>query len=117
MDNQASPGEATVGSRREMLSVAPFEEADLVAALEEERANGDGLVTMAIHGTTRNNNVILGAGYIDAEKGPTLLLTLAIPGWRRHHHDLRLRRWNPAGLDADPDLHDGERPHGTGTDQ
>jgi len=41
------------------LSVSPFEEADLVAALKEERTNGDGLVTMAIHGTTRNDNQIL----------------------------------------------------------
>jgi hypothetical protein len=79
MDNQASPGEATVGSRREMQSVDPFVEADLAAALEEERVNGDGLVTMAIRGTTRNDNVILGIDYSDSEKGPTLSLTLALP--------------------------------------
>jgi len=80
MDNQDAPGEATVGSRREMLSRDPFTEADLVAALENERVNGDGLVTMVLHGTTRNDNIILGINFSDSEKGPTLSLTLAVPG-------------------------------------
>ena len=79
MDNQTIPGTSTA-TRHEMLSVSPFEEADLVAALKEERTNGDGLVTMAIHGTTRNNNQILGIGFSDSEKGPTLSLTLAASG-------------------------------------
>jgi len=79
MDNQTIPGTSTA-IRTEMLSVSPFEEADLVAALKEERTNGDGLVTMAIHGTTRNNNQILGIGFSDSEKGPTLSLTLAVSG-------------------------------------
>ena len=79
MDNQTIPGTSTA-IRTEMLSVSPFEEADLVAALKEEQTNGDGLVTMAIHGTTRNNNQILGIGFSDSEKGPTLSLTLAASG-------------------------------------
>lgn len=79
MDNEDEPGAATVGSRREMLSVEPYTEADLVAALQEARTNGDGLVTLVIHGTTRNNNTILGINYSDAEKGPTLSLTLTVP--------------------------------------
>jgi hypothetical protein len=80
MDNQITPGRATVGSRREMQSVTPFKEADLVAALRYEQINGDGLATLAIRGTTRNNNQILGINYSDSEKGPTLSLTLAVAG-------------------------------------
>ena len=79
MDNQTIPGTSTA-IRNEMLSVSPFEEADLVAALKEEQTNGDGLFTMAIHGTTQNNNQILGIGFSDSEKGPTLSLTLAVSG-------------------------------------
>ncbi len=80
MDNQDEPGEATTGSRREMQSVSPYEESDLVTALQEERIHGDGLVTLAIRGTTRNNNQILGINYDNSEKGPTLMLTLAVSG-------------------------------------
>ena len=79
-DNLKPPGSATVGSRRKMESVEPFTEADLVTALQEKRANGDGLVTLAIRGTTRDNNKILGIDFGDSEKGPTLELILGLPG-------------------------------------
>ena len=77
MDNLDAPGQATVGSTRMFESFDPFNDQQFVDALNEELANGDGLITLAIYGDFPYDNYMVGIDYADGEAGPTLTVTLA----------------------------------------
>ncbi|WP_411845990.1 hypothetical protein AAFN60_20900 [Roseibacillus persicicus] len=79
MDNTDPPGAATVGSRRTFEASGTYSDEDLVAALNADLSEGDGKVTFAYHGHSLADNSLIGINYPDAEAGPTLQLTVAVP--------------------------------------
>lgn len=77
MDNEDPPGRATVGSTRSFISEDPFTDKDFIDAINEDLENGDGIITLAIHGDFLYDNYMIGINYGDGEAGPTLTVKLS----------------------------------------